>query len=34
MIESCPLEDGQVNGGRTLEENNYMCAEDLKIDIQ
>jgi hypothetical protein len=34
MIESCLLEDGQANGGRTPKENNYMCAEDLEIDIQ
>jgi hypothetical protein len=34
MIGSGPLGKGHVDGGRTMEEYDYKCTEDLRVDIQ
>jgi hypothetical protein len=34
MIGSGPLEGGHADGGRTMEEYDYKCTEDLGYDIQ
>jgi hypothetical protein len=33
MIRSGPLEEGHVDGGRTMEEYDYKCTNDLGYDI-
>jgi hypothetical protein len=33
MTGSGPLGEGHANGGRTMEEYDYKCTEDLEYDI-
>jgi hypothetical protein len=33
MIGSGPLEEGQADGGRAMEEYNYKCTDDLGYGI-
>jgi hypothetical protein len=33
MIRSGPLGEGYVDGGKTMEEYDYKCTEDLGYDI-
>jgi hypothetical protein len=33
MIGSRPLQEGHVDGGRTMEEYNLKCIDDLGYDI-
>jgi hypothetical protein len=33
MFRSRPLEEGHANGGRTMDEYDYKCTEDLGYDI-